>query len=39
MIYSISNDISLNIGDYNIENVRKNYFKMNKVNDNGYRVF
>ena len=38
-IYSISNDMSLNIGDYNIENIRKIIFKMNKVNENGYRVF
>ena len=38
-IYSISNDMSLNIGDYNIENIKKIIFKMNKVNENGYRVF
>ena len=38
-IYSISNDMSLNIGDYNIENIRKIIFKINKNNENGYRIF
>ena len=38
-VYSISNNMSLNVGDNNIENIRKIIFKINKNYENSYRIF